>query len=332
MYHNCIHCILINKSIIIIKFFNHTDLETRPRLNASHLKSLTAATPRAWPQVPQYNVATHHNLDPGPINGATHRYHSSQELPPHQSQPMNGSDYRSKTQRMGHKIAQSPLHSLFDIVKMNKEVEPIDRNFVQDIVEIFKNQRIQRRHQFAVLILSPQHQVTMEQRPFCTMTDNTSPTHPPNSTLSDYIVARPTKHKHAEELLLERFDELLNRNASSCQSIVLYTWFVPCEGCTRKIIRVLGQLTYRVTVVYSSKMRNMIEEEERRNTRKLKAAGITVIRRRYEEHLPRAPAKVKKITPLDRTMVLNIDAIMEGFMYEISELLPDSMCNYLDYS
>ena len=161
-------------------------------------------------------------------------------------------------------------------------IEPIDDTFVDNVVKIFKGQRI-RGYQFAVLILSPHYQVTIKQSPSCTMTDNTSPTHPPNSTLRDYIVGRPEKSKqHAEKLLLERFDELLARNEFSCQSIVLYTWFVPCDDCTGKIINKLGQFTetHHVTVVYLKKMRKTSEEQEKRNTNRLEAAGINVIKRK----------------------------------------------------
>ena len=189
-------------------------------------------------------------------------------------------------------IYQPDLSEVQLLHRHASEVEPIDGTFVDDAVRTFKDQRV-RGYQFAVLVLSPEYQVTLRNIPAYDTTDNTSPTHPFNSTLRDYIVARPIKRKqHAEELLLERFDELLARNASSCRSIVLYTWFVPCEDCTRKIIHVLGQLTYRVTVVYSSKMRNMIEEEERRNMSNLEAAGITVIKRRYTGYLQQA-VKIK---------------------------------------
>ena len=259
-------------------------------------------------QVPQYNIATRHNLlnvpDPGPTSENTLHSWPARDAPLSSwtSQPMNGLHYRSTTsvafpprKLARHKLAQSLLHTSFERENVNEEVESIDRNFVQNIVKIFKDQRI-RGYQFAVLILSPERQVTMKQAPFCIMTDKTSPTHPPNSTLRDFIVARPIRRKqHAEELLLERFDELLDRNASNCQSIVLYTWFVPCEGCTRKIIRMLGQFTetYCVTVVYSSKMNDMSEELEKRNTSKLEAAHITVIRKRYMKHLQSAGVRIK---------------------------------------
>ena len=43
-----------------------------------------------------------------------------------------------------------------------------------------------------------------------------------------------------------------------CQSIVLYTWYLPCQRCAKEIARVLGQYTntHRVTLVYTSTSQN----------------------------------------------------------------------------
>ena len=249
------------------------------------------------------------------------RQHES--LPPALHQGQNGPYYKFQGQthfkatsaaswRESHIIPVRGTHHVSPAqnwLHHKDEVKPIDDNFVQDIVGIFKDQRTQR-HQFAVLIVSPQYQVTMKPPPFCTMTDNSigsSPTYPPNSTLKDWIVARPDRPKHAEELLLERFDELLAQNEYSCRSIVLYTWFVPCDDCTGKIIDVLGHFKethahVTVTVVYSKKMKAMSEEHERRNTSMLEAAGITVIKRRYQGYLQPAVKIKPRATALTYTL------------------------------
>ena len=174
--------------------------------------------------------------------------------------------------------------------KGENEVKPIDKKFVPNIVETFKDQRIQG-YQFAVLIFSPHYPVTIKPKPSRTMTDKTCLTYPPKSALRDYIVARPDgvgckEQCHAEELLLKRFKELLARNQSSCKSIVLYTWLFPCRGCTRKIIEKLGQLATdrHVTVVYTCRG-TVKEKQERISTTKLEKEGITVIKGKYNKKL-----------------------------------------------
>ena len=165
-------------------------------------------------------------------------------------------------------------------------VEPINHTFVQDVVEIFKRQRIRGYH-FAVIILSQYQHVTLNIRPSYVTTNNTSPTHPPDLTLGNYIVARPDGPHHAEVLLLCRFPTLLARNTPGCKSILLYSWFLPCQHCTEKIVHVLGQYTttHRVTVVYTS---TASESQERRNKLTMEKAGITVIKRQYDGYLASA--------------------------------------------
>ena len=168
------------------------------------------------------------------------------------------------------------------------EVEPIDGTFVDDVVRTFKGQRIQG-YQFAVLVLSPECQVTLRHMPAYAMTNSSSPTHPPDHTLQNYIVARPDGD-HTEVLLLQRFPTLLARNTPGCQSIVLYTWFLPCQHCAEEITRVLGQYTttHRVTVVYTSTLTKN-EDKDREYIRVMEAAGIAV---RKGEHKKRVSRRV----------------------------------------
>ena len=159
----------------------------------------------------------------------------------------------------------------------------VDAKFVEDVVSIFKDQR--KRCQFAVLILSSECQVTLRNMLHADgkMTDNSTPTYPPDIYLDNYIVSRPDRGSDAEILLLRRFPTLLKYN-TQCQSIVLYSWLLPCLRCAEEIAHVLGQYTttHRVTVVYTSTARMETEEEE--NTAIMKNAGIKVIKGDYSKY------------------------------------------------
>ena len=187
------------------------------------------------------------------------------------SEPVQSSQYR------GTQSQSSRLHY---------RGEPIDRTFVNDIVEIFRGQRI-RGYQFAVIFLSRYRHVTLNNRQ--SYTNNTNPTHPPDHTLENYIVARPDGFHHAEVLLLGRFSTLLARN-TQCLSILLYSWLLPCQHCAEEIARVLGQYTatHHVTLVYTTTVREASENQERRNKLTMQNAGITVIKRQYSGYLASA--------------------------------------------
>lgn len=80
-------------------------------------------------------------------------------------------------------------------------------------------------------------------------TNSKFPSYPPTNLLGNYICARPDKSnpqniQHAEKILLGRFETLITsykeNNHHECRIIILYTWLLPCPGCTDKIIATLG--------------------------------------------------------------------------------------------
>lgn len=170
------------------------------------------------------------------------------------------------------------------------------------MISLFEDQRM--RSQFAVLFLSPHQDINKDNTQFeirelgkvhepdhSEATDWRSATFPPDNKLGNYITARPGKHhhhhcEHAEALLLDRFDYLRDKSGEACESIVLYTWFLPCEHCTEKIIDTLGLYTsnYQVTVVYTVVM-NGLKETEKENIDKLERADITVMQEDYDVYL-----------------------------------------------
>ena len=140
--------------------------------------------------------------------------------------------------------------------------------------------------------------VTVENTPFLTrtrvlLTDNRSATHPPDDAMGNYIIARPDEVDHAESLLLGRFHRFwslrTNFDASllPIRSILLYTWLLPCIRCAQEIIRVLEPYSQhqQVIVVYTATMRDVDAGTESAITGGLELAGITVIKKDYDEYL-----------------------------------------------
>lgn len=172
--------------------------------------------------------------------------------------------------------------------------KPVSHSFVQYLIDSFKYQRTEG-YQFAVLVLSPASYVTPNNTPLLRttgvmLTDSTTETHPPDHALHNYVTGRPDGHHHAEVLLLNRFGRLwLMRNSlpSTCQSIALYTWLLPCHYCTGKIIDILVHhaRNHQVIVVYTSTVRDMDEETQREIIYRLESSGITVMKEKYDKVL-----------------------------------------------
>ena len=202
---------------------------------------------------------------------------------------------QSYTYREGHSVSCSSLRAASSVYCAGV----VDHNFIQKLINFFKGQR-REGYQFAVMVLSPATRVTVENTPFLTrtresLTDNRSATHPPDGAMGNYIIARPDGHHHAESLLLGRFHRFwslrTNFDASllPIRSILLYTWLLPCHGCAKEIIRVLGSYTrqQQVIVVYIS-TGTMSDVDARAITRRLELAGITMIKECYDWYLPPA--------------------------------------------
>ncbi len=169
--------------------------------------------------------------------------------------------------------------------------------FVDKSVELFKNQRT-RGYQFAVLILLPSKNIT---RDFTLLaktrivthpdevTNRFSPTFPSKSDYCNFITARPSCSTHAEIFLMNQVETLMRAYSTQqylprCQTILLYTWLFPCDGCKRKIIQILQTYTniYQVILVYTS---DMSEDKVRRSTSELEQTGIDVRKEKYDQLL-----------------------------------------------
>lgn len=151
------------------------------------------------------------------------------------------------------------------------------KKFIVKTIYKFLKQRKESPYQFAVLFLSPHKSLeelaenTLFRNSFTDsesskLTDCDDPTgvYPPDDEMVNYATARPIQltgeqeKKHAEILLLEKFDVLLKKYGEAgenFETIVLYTWLLPCYGCKTKIIEKLETFAQQkqVILVYTTK-------------------------------------------------------------------------------
>ena len=151
------------------------------------------------------------------------------------------------------------------------------------------------KYQFAVMFVSEdeklihlsknKHKTTSHDRK---LTDCKCKIYPPDEYIDNYITARPNRlvngaTEHAESLLMEKLDLLIEKfGESKCQTIVLYTWLLPCRDCKKQIIRKLAKKKH-VILAYTSKMRN--ENNEYGIVTELESAGIEVRKVEYNQKL-----------------------------------------------
>ena len=174
--------------------------------------------------------------------------------------------------------------------------------FIQEtVIPNFHKQR-QQGDQFATLILineadlkDIQNTVFFPhdwcQRP---LTDRTHYFSPPDDQCVNYIAARPRPTEvrtiHAEKTLMEKLHSLWNAYLTKFHScpkhIILYTWMMPCNGCTRDIKRNLSQYHSPSKIVaYTIEWKETHQEHES-NRNMLQNAGIAVIQVPYRDRLP----------------------------------------------
>ena len=124
------------------------------------------------------------------------------------------------------------------------------------------------------------------------LVDNSFVSFPTDDDLVNYIVARPDQRcsppRHAEETLLDRFDALKDRYPGSpISTVLLYSWLMPCSGCTELLIQKFKNCPYKVIVVYNNDWTKAIPDEKNEENRNmLRGAGIDVYQVRYQYTLP----------------------------------------------
>ena len=166
---------------------------------------------------------------------------------------------------------------------------PDYKSLVRKLVEKFKDQRERGSYEFAVLVLSQEEIATIEKTSFWlrngALTNRIYSTYPSDYFLGNFIVSRPDG-RHAEVLLMNRFNSLWARQSHYCKTILLYSWLLPCNSCARRIADVLGPYAgeRKTIVLYTSA--NGQEEEEKESRRLLNIKNIMMVKVKYYSFIP----------------------------------------------
>ena len=95
--------------------------------------------------------------------------------------------------------------------------------------------------QFAVLFLSSMKDDLLNS--IKGGTNNNIKVFPPDNKLCNYVTARPHSGAHAEELIMEKFQKLVQAYKSAhkepFQYVFLYTWLFPCTKCALAITTII---------------------------------------------------------------------------------------------
>lgn len=114
------------------------------------------------------------------------------------------------------------------------------------------------------------------------LTDRKKPTYPKDEELYNYITSRQHDSDHAEELIMNKFTTLVEKDeneAGNLKYIILYTWLFPCKKCRSKIISKFESKKYKIkTYVLYSVTRNEEKEGKKEGENDLRKAGIKVKR------------------------------------------------------
>ena len=165
-------------------------------------------------------------------------------------------------------------------------------DFVQTKVIPYFHQQRQGGNQFAVLIVTSSiGSIKRTRFKPCNWwpwgqpkTDSSHSTYPPRAHISNYVVARPEDGHHAERLLLDNLNTVLTVHDPP-PLVLLYSWTMPCIGCTTAIVRALGNMR-NVVVAYTTDRKEINVDENVRNRKKLIESGIQVIQAKYSQGLP----------------------------------------------
>ena len=113
--------------------------------------------------------------------------------------------------------------------------------------------------------------------------------HPDTSDLGNYMVARPDEWgNHAEVILLQRFNNLLQSFGEEPSIILIFSWLMPCVECTKAIIAFkTWNIRHQIIVVFRSNYLLYSEKVNEDNRERLVKADIEVYHITYSYDLPR---------------------------------------------
>ena len=176
-----------------------------------------------------------------------------------------------------------------------------DKFIIEKVISVFHWQR-QERDQFAVLIFTEESNLSkMEYTRFkpcdprarCNtpLVNNNYPCFP-RGDLGNYLVARPDEGRHCEKIifcqihLLQKAYRRVHPRGPRC--IILYSWLLPCSGCTREILRYYSNISAprpKMVVAYTVLWREVADTENQRNIEQMQQAEIIVKKIAYPRRL-----------------------------------------------
>ena len=168
------------------------------------------------------------------------------------------------------------------------------REFMKKVISLFHGQRLQG-DQFAVLLFTTESRLNrmgeMQFQPRDPLVNNRYP-YFPRDNLGNYIVARPDEGDHCEKIIFHQRRLLHNayRNVNP-KCIILYSWILPCTGCTNEILRYYRNISPprpKMIVIFTVHWDELTDEENERNIDRMRQAEIIVERVRYFPGLPPA--------------------------------------------
>jgi hypothetical protein len=159
-----------------------------------------------------------------------------------------------RKRRRQERLATETIRRLYGVDRPRYEPK---RNFLQNmrtVIDKFKAQRFEDEYQFAVLFFVQQEIKKLEDiyvdnnymfwnsyrngLPLC----NYEQTFWPDpERFYNYMVSRHKHPKHAEEIILDRFPRLWRKYLETKRGkkpshVILYSWLMLCNKCTRKLI------------------------------------------------------------------------------------------------
>ena len=159
--------------------------------------------------------------------------------------------------------------------------------FIKNVISLFRGQRLQG-DQFAVLIFTAESRLNrmgeLQFQPSYPLVNNRYP-YFPRDNLGNYIVARPDGGHHCEAIIFHqrRLLQDIYRNVNP-RCIILYSWILPCTGCTNEILRYYRNISPprpKMIVIFTVHWDGLTDEENERNIDWMRQAEIIVERVPY---------------------------------------------------
>ena len=183
------------------------------------------------------------------------------------------------------KVVSVDIEDFLELVNISAEPDSNFNEFITSrVIPKFEKIRVLGFYQFAVLILVPLNEELQDVKftpplPNAPSDNQLWPVNIPQFP-QNYIAACPKHGVHSEVRILEHFKQLWNRIKHTPPSqIILYSWIMPCEDCTQKIIQTFRQSPFNSTSVIIAYTIEYYKETDRQaivNRKQLETHGFYV--------------------------------------------------------